>query len=208
MPMVHHAPHGLDYDPVTGAHSEMSFGILKATLPDGSSRKLLDPILRRLYPAIKAEERKKFAHPTAERHDVLLPARAPDYLRNVELLASAYHATAIDRIKDLAAIVTIQWPQVEDSAQHMTLHDAWESSRSFSRSICEDLQVAVIAIQHVPARSWGYGTPHVHLIIPARTVRPHTGFAIFKHQLTQEEEGRTYFDEAWGAWKQANQKEG
>ncbi len=191
------APPGLDYDPVCGEHESLSFGVLKAHSPDGETRTLAEPIYRRLYPAIAPKDRHPSSSPSAERYDIILPPGAPDHLSSVDGLSWAFHSMPGDRIRDLAAIVTLRWPQVEDPSASLPLHEAWERSRCFAVSISKELQAAVVAIQHVPVRSWGFGPPHVHLIIPCRTIRPRTGFATFIKRLTSEEEGRQFFDKAW-----------
>lgn len=202
MAKKHKAPPGLDYDPVTGSNSNISYGTVEAQAgPDLPRRALEDVILRRLYPTERQDAGSPWRNPTAERWDVLLPKGAPDELSDPQTLCRAYHHKAGDKIQHLATVISIRFPETEIVPPHMRLHEVWELSRGFGLHLCSKLDVAVVAVMHVPGRSWGLGAPHVHLITPCRVVRPSAGFSTFAMTLINPEEGRSLIDEEWRAYR-------
>lgn len=192
------APPGLDYDPVRGAHSDISFGIVRAIGAGGAAANLQTVIAKRLFPwGAPLGGQIDWRRASAEPWEILLPPGAPCSLWEVSALCDAYHAHDCGLIQDLAAVVTLRWPEVESLSVSLPAHEAWECSRSFAIKLTRQYSVAAVAAFHVPARAWSRGAPHAHLILPCRAIRPGTGFASFCKPLTNPAEGRQAIDDLW-----------
>ena len=63
--------------------------------------------------------------------------------------------------------------------------------------VADALTTAVAFCMHLPARSWGLGDPHAHLLIPCRVLLPGSGFGRFIPILTDPLKGRAFIDAAW-----------
>lgn len=196
---VHNPLPNLDYAPVTGEHDDISFGIVESVTRDGKLRRLEDVVARRLYPTERPTSGLPLEAITAERWEVLLPAGAADELIEPEKLCAAYHVKKGAQIQHLAGVVSIRFPGADQRPPTMRLHECWELGRSFGRYISSTLEVAVVAVLHVPGRSWGLGPPHIHLVCPSRVVRPATGFSAFVRELTDPVQGRAFVDAGWTA---------
>jgi hypothetical protein len=200
----HNPPPGLDYAPITGDDQNISYGTVEADAgPGRAARRLEDVIFPRLYPVDKPDRQTHWTRPTAEEHEVLLGKGVPDDLRDAKQLCEAYHRGAGEKIQHLATIISIRFPEAEAAPPRLMLHDVWELSRSFGIHLCNTLGVAIVACMHVPARSWGFGVPHVHLIAPCRVVRPGTGFSTFATSLIIADKGRPLVDAEWKLHRKA-----
>lgn len=200
----HNSPPGLDYAPIGGDNPDISYGTVEADAGQGKlPRRLEDVVFPRLYPVERPDPQLPWIKPTAAEHEVLLGKGVPDELRDPKRLCDAYHLGAGEKIHHLATIVSIRFPEAELAPPRLMLHDAWELSRGFGVHLCNTLGVAVVACMHVPARSWGLGVPHVHLICPCRVVRPGTGFSTFAMSLINAEQGRPLIDTQWKLHREA-----
>jgi hypothetical protein len=200
---THSAPPGIDYSPITGENPNVSYGTVEAGGGKaGPRRRLDDVVFPRLYPTERPDPSLPWADPTAEDWDVLLPRGAPDDFRDPQQLCRAYHYKAGDKIQHLATIISLRFPETEMVPAQMHLHEAWELSRGFGVHLCNMLDVAIVAVMHVPGRSWGLGPPHTHLISPCRVIRG-TGFSTFAMTLINADEGRPLIDAEWQAWREA-----
>ncbi|HCW60437.1 MAG TPA: hypothetical protein DHB48_05510, partial [Sphingobium sp.] len=187
----HNAPPGLDYDPITGEEQNISYGVVGADAGQSQPRRRLEDVIgRRLYPTDRPAVGTKWNDPTAERWDVLLPRGAPDEFRDPQRMCEAFHINDDGAIKHLAAVMTLKFPEADSIPSEMRLHEVWELSRGFGLLLALQLEVAAVAVLHVPGRHWGHGVPHCHLICPVRTVRPGSGFSTFVMPLINGEEGR------------------
>lgn len=201
----HKAPPAIDYDPVTGDHPDLSFGIVEANPQLVGQQSLNDILFKRLYPTDRpTDPGQPWEKPTAERWEVMLPRGAPDALVDPQHLAEAYHAGPSHRIRHLAAIATVRFPSVEATYPNpsMPLHDAWYIARGLAQRISLDLQVAALVVLHVPGRSWGMNAPHAHCLFPCRMIAGCSGFGRFVPTLTDPETGRAYLDRMWAEWLQ------
>lgn len=192
-------PPGLDYAPVTGVHTNISFGVVQSGQSDPPLR-LADVIAKRLFPRKPMAGVVDWGIVTAENWDILLPTGAPNELWKIAGLCEEYHANDGGFIQDLAAVITIRWPQAEALTNTLPLHEAWEHSRQFARLLVDQLSVAAVVALHVPARSWARGAPHAHLMLPCRVVRPGSGFATFCRPIANPVEGRELVDAAWSEY--------
>lgn len=194
----HNTPPGLDYEPITGAHSNVSFGVVQASSKSGETRTASSTIKRRLFPVGKPAEANDWSNPTCFRHDVLLPIGAPDEWRAPQALAAAYDDQGFS-LRDVAVVLTLRFPEVEDLPQKLKLHEAWESARAFTfERLVRVYGVAAVCVMHVPARAGRPGAPHVHILIPARVILP-SGFSMFAKPLATDD-GREVVDHAWTEW--------
>lgn len=195
-------PPGLDYCPVIGESADLSFGIIKADAPDGApQRTATGAVFRRLFPVMRPESQVgNWPQPTCYRHDVQLPPGASDDLWDAQKLVEAYDAQGFS-LRDLVVILTLRFPEVELVPQRKPLHEVWQLVQGFVwERIVREHQVAAISVMHVPARAAKPGTPHVHVMIPARKLLP-SGFGKFALQLTTED-GRELLEKEWGAWRE------
>lgn len=197
----HAAPPGLDYEPVTGACEDLSFGVVQTDPGAAHSKTAAGAIFRRLYPVLKPEDpAQPWLRPTCFRWDVLLPAGADDEWHDPQRLARAYDEQGFS-LKDLVVVITLRFPEVEVLPQAMKLHDAWETARAFTlERLVRIHNVAAVCVMHVPARAARAGAPHVHVLIPAREVLV-TGFGKFARPLATDE-GRELLDTEWAAWRE------
>lgn len=197
-------PPGCDYEPVCGEHEHISFGTIEAGR-EGKWKRLEDVIGRRWFPT---ERPTNFAEtwpaPTAHKPEVLLNKGASDHLEDVRALCAAYHSKADGEIRHLASNVTIRFPGVDVVPQELRLHEARELSRGFGLRLADALSTAVVFCMHIPARSWGVGHPHAHLLIPCRILLPGSGFGRFIPDLTDPLRGRELIDGAWRIWTEEN----
>ncbi len=200
----HNAPPGLDYSPISGDDPNISYGTVESDAGPGKPpRRLEDVVFPRLYPIDRPNQQLPWTNPTAEEGEVLLARGAPDELRDPRRLCEAYHRGAGEKIQHLATIISIRFPEAEAAPPRLMLHDAWELSRGFGLHLCRFLGVAIVACMHVPARSWGLGVPHVHLVAPCRVVRPGSGFSTFAMPLINPDEGRPLIDAEWKLYRKA-----
>lgn len=194
----HKAPPGIDYDPISGEHPEVSFGVVKAEAGAGMPRRTLaDVLFKRAFPTDKPDPAQPWPNPTARPFEVLLGRGAPDELSDPQALAQAYHRNDRGAIQDLAAVITLRHPETDDPTSGMRLHDAYSLSRTLAAWLCAEFSIATVTAFHVPGRSWGHGIPHTHLICPVRTIRPGSGFTTFVMPLINPEEGRAIIDREW-----------
>ena len=198
----HNTPPGLDYEPLTGAHTNISFGVIQASSNNGETRTASSAIFRRLFSVSRPDDAGNWSMPTCYRHDVLLPAGAPDAWSDPFTLAKAYDDQGFS-LKDLAIIVTLRFPETELVPQAMTLHEAWETARAFTLDqLVRVYHLAAVCVMHVPARAARPGAPHVHILLPARRILP-SGFGKFAKPLATDD-GREVVDQAWTEWLERN----
>ncbi|MFW2831698.1 hypothetical protein [Sphingomonas sp. ID0503] len=195
-------PPGLDYAPISGTNPNLSYGVVEAANGDEPRRTLSDVLVRRLFPTERPGAGLPWENPTCEAWDVVLPREACDGLRDPQVLSLAYHLRAGEKIQHLAAVVTLRFPEVEDPAVRMHLHEAWELSRGFAFRLTRKLEVASVVILHVPARSWGANGAHAHLVMPVRRIGSMVGFSTFVKQLINPAEGRKLIDAEWSAHRE------
>lgn len=199
----HQAPPGCDYEPICGENPNVSYGVVLAdTGEKGVQRTLTDVLFRRYYPTERpSDPHQPWTDPTADKTEVIPPRGAPNAFWDPQYLANAYHLRAEGKIRHLAAIVTIRFPEVDAVPATLMLHEAWFLATGLARRISGMLTVAVVATMHVPGRSWGLNPPHCHLIIPCRTILPGTGFSTFVKPLIEPEVGRPLIDAEWAKWR-------
>lgn len=187
-----------DYQPVSGEHDYISFGTIEAGKEE-PRRRLEDAIGRRWHPTERpADFRQPWPEPTAYKPEVLLNKGAGDHLEDVRALCAAYHSKAAgDQIVHLASNVTIRLAGIDETPQRLRVHEARELTRSFALRVADALTTAVAFCMHIPARSWGLGDPHAHLLIPCRVLLPGSGFGRFIPTLTDPLKGRAFIDAAW-----------
>lgn len=201
-PKKYKAPPNVDYDPVTGAFPNISFGVVETVDVGGRPRRLEDVVVKRLFPTERPNPFEPWPVPTAYRAEVLLPRGASDHLVDPQQLCAAFHGKPGDQIQHLAAVVTIRFPEVDEVPQRMRLHEAVELGRDFGRRLTGIYNTAVVFCMHVPATSWGIGVPHSHLCVPLRVVLPGSQFSRFVTALTDPEEGRRAIDDAYRSFLQ------
>lgn len=188
------APPGLDYDPVMGAHPNLSFGVARAEGTNGLNATRF--IAKRLFPVSAPKDwSSPWPAPTCYRHDVLLPVGASDDLVTPRRLVEAYDDQSFGDVKDLAIIVTLRFPEVDEPADPIQLHSAWETGRAFGMKLVRTYGAPTIAIMHVPARAARLGAPHIHLMLLARQLLP-SGFGKFVRPLLADD-GRDLVDGHW-----------
>jgi hypothetical protein len=129
--------------------------------------------------------------PTCHRHEVLLPATAPDLLTDPEWLMQHYERAVLH--DQPALLLAVKVSQLEAGS----LHGFWERSREFARSeFVEQRSLPVVLALHVPSLSPSRspGNTHVHVLVLARTLGEH-GFGALQqldgHKL------RTSVADAW-----------
>jgi hypothetical protein len=192
----------LDYDPICGERTDISFGIVEAAeLPTGR-RRLEDVVAKRLFPVERPSPGEPWPEPTAHRSEVLLPRGASDHLADPRQLCSAFHAKVGGQIQHLAAVLTIRFDQVDEVPQRVRLHEAIELGRGFGLRLTRFYGTAVVFCVHVPATNWGMGVPHSHLILPVRKLLPGSGFSTFIKALIDPEVSRPTIDAEWASWLQ------
>ncbi len=107
---------------------------------------------------------------TAHRHEVLLPAHAGDHLLDPRNLIELAERSQLADAKAQAAYITL-------TSAPVALHAQYEVARLLGRWLVERFDIAVLLVQHVPARSGGSAAPHVHMIIPGpRVLTPYSLF--------------------------------
>ena len=197
-------PPGLDYRPVTGETENLSFGVIQADAESGGTMNTAEgAVFKRMYPILRPDDPKApWLAPTCFMHSVQLPSGASDELWSAQRLARAYDEQGFS-LRDVIIIVTLRFPEAETVPQVLRLHEAWRMSQEFVQSrIVSVHRVAAISIMHVPARAARTGSPHVHVMIPAREVLP-SGFGQFARPLGVDE-GREVMDREWAAWRKEN----
>ncbi len=110
---------------------------------------------------------------TAHRAEVLLPAGADDRLACPRALFEAVDAEHPADGKALLAYATLTWrPQ--------RLHRQWELGRTLAQEWTREHGVAVLLVQHVPARVASGNDPHLHLMVAGpRRIEPWGGFGSY-----------------------------
>ena len=110
---------------------------------------------------------------TAHRAEVLLPTGADDRLGCPQTLFEAVDAEHPTNGKALLAYATLTWrPQ--------RLHRQWELGRTLAQEWTREHGVAVLLVQHVPARMASGNDPHLHLMVAGpRRIEPWGGFGSY-----------------------------
>lgn len=197
-------PPGLDYLPVIGATDNLSFGIVQAEPVGGGAQVTAESaVFKRMYPVLRPEDPKAaWINPTCFMHSVQLPPGASDELWSAQRLARAYDEQGY-QLRDVIVIVTLRFPEAEVIPPALRLHEAWQTSQDFVRQrIVSEHGVAAISVMHVPARAARPGSPHVHVMVPARELLP-SGFGKFARPLGTDE-GRAIMDFEWASWRREN----
>ena len=197
-------PPGLDYRPVSGVTENLSFGIIQADSEKGDIPNTAEgAVFKRMFPIMKPDDPKApWIDPSCFLHSVQLPPGASDALWDAQRLARAYDEQGFT-LRDILVIVTLRFPEAETVPQLLRLHEAWRISQEFVWSrIVSEHRVAAISVMHVPARAARPGSPHVHILVPARELLP-TGFSKFARPLGTDE-GRDLMDQEWAAWRKEN----
>lgn len=199
MGKVHAPPPGLDYAPVSGEVENVSFGVAQATDAAGDTMTAEEFIGKRLFPVNRPEDlTQAWPKPTCEKSDVILPRGAADHLWHPQDLARAYDRHTFNVIRDIAVILTLRFPEIEEVPQTSKLHEAWELARNFAyERLAMERSLAVVAVMHVPSRNARPGFPHVHLIAPARVLLP-SGFGKFARSIAVPE-GRAVLEQEWAS---------
>ncbi|MEN3973381.1 hypothetical protein WJS89_11950 [Sphingomicrobium sp. XHP0235] len=100
---------------------------------------------------------------TAERVEVLLPDDAPDLLIDPDLLVSTFEASYPKGETLAFAQVTMQF------ADAPNLHSSFEKARAWCRQeFCDERQLPVLLVLHVPFRLGSANPPHVHAMVLSR----------------------------------------
>lgn len=196
------APPRLDYDPITGVHQNLSFGVVQSGNAANGINSAEGTAFRRLFPILKPDDPSlPWDRPTCFKHDVLLPSGASDEYWEAQALTRAYDQQGFS-LTDLVVVITLRFPEVEASPPLLRLHEAWETARQFTlERLVRQFGVAAICILHVPARAARPGAPHVHVLVPARELLP-SGFGMFAKPLASDD-GRQILDEQWSSWLEA-----
>lgn len=192
---------GLDYSPVVGEDENLSFGVTQAD-PQAKVPMCAEAVVfRRLFPVQRPDlYAVPWRNPTCEKLDVLLPPGASEVLMDAQLLCRTYDQQCFANIRDLVIMINLRFPEVDQVAGGMRLHEAWELARGFAmKSLVEERGLAVVQVLHVPARAARPGPAHVHLLAPARALLP-SGFGHFARPLASDE-GRALMDAEWAAWR-------
>ena len=117
---------------------------------------------------------------TAHRAEVLLPAHADDRLLDPRVLCEAAETEHPPTGEALATYVTLTWTPAR-------LHLQYEVGRAIARWLTDEFGVAVLLVQHVPARNGGTAQPHIHLIVPGpRRIMPWGGFGDYVKPLCRD----------------------
>lgn len=129
--------------------------------------------------------------PTAARHDVLLPALAPDLMRDPRRLFETFEEQAVVRQDDLAVTIKLTFDNT------LALHSCWERARAFARThlvVAHGLPTLIVL--HVPSCSGMRqpSAPHIHLVTLSRTLDAH-GFGAFCR--IARDEAHPVLAEAW-----------
>ncbi|MDR6852690.1 hypothetical protein J2Y54_002210 [Sphingomonas sp. BE123] len=101
---------------------------------------------------------------SCHRHELLIPPRATDMLRDLSTILQRYEGQRIPDTRDLMILFTVRF---ETGG---TFHSQFEIARSFAwTKLCVERAVPLVLVQHQPGLS-GYagGKPHCHLLIFAR----------------------------------------
>lgn len=109
----------------------------------------------------------------AHRADVVLPRCADDRLGDLRSLFEAVDAEHPADGKALLTYLTLTW-------RPDRLHRQWELGRQMAVEFARDHHVAVLIVQHVPARAARSNDPHLHLLVAGpRRVEPWAGFGSY-----------------------------
>ncbi|WP_187335981.1 hypothetical protein [Novosphingopyxis iocasae] len=118
--------------------------------------------------------------PTAHRVEVLLPAHADDALCDPKTLIGRAEAELPNDPKGLATYVTL-------TCAPDRLHSQFEVARQVARDLVDRFEVAVLMVQHVPAKAANANAPHCHLVIPGpRRLTAWSGFGSYVTQLSSD----------------------
>jgi len=155
-------PSGLDFVPVEGGASNLTFGVVRRQIGTGPTQTVHQTILRRLSPGRAAQITDPWL-PNCYRHDVLLPPKAPDECHDPQALCNLYEGQAFDKIKDLVVMATLRFHSPD------RLHNEWEAIRAFAyERLCKERHLAVVAAMHLPVLIGSTNPPHIHLMALAR----------------------------------------
>lgn len=125
----------------------------------------------------------------AWKSELLLPAGAPDILDEPRLLFERVDATIpAQGRRDLALVMTFWTPSTP------TLHQAWETVRSFVRAkLVDGRGLPALVVQHAPHLAGQTTPPHIHAVVSARQLT-------FDLGAFAELEGDTAQLELWEEW--------
>jgi hypothetical protein len=173
------APQGLDFVPVEGGAVNLTFGVVRRQIGAGPSQTVGQTVKRRLCIGDKSPADAPWV-PNCHRWDVLLPANAPESCADPKTLCDRYEKQAFPTIKDLVVMATLRFPDPD------RLHQSWEKTRAFARErLCEERNIAVIMAMHLPISIGSTNPPHVHLMMPARSLHSY-GFGEFVRPLATD----------------------
>ena len=117
---------------------------------------------------------------SAHRFEVLLPVYAEDALRDPEVLIGRAEAELPNDPKGLATYITL-------TSNPDRLHVQFEVARQVARGLVDRFAVAVLIVQHVPAKAANANPPHCHLVIPGpRRLMPWSGFGAYVPKLSSD----------------------
>jgi hypothetical protein len=184
-----------DYAPITGARSEISFGVVRNPAPDGKPMTAIQAVFKRLYPVTKPlDPTAPWVRPSCERYDVLLPRGAPDHLMDVQTLCRSYDEASFGTIRDILSNVTVRFPESECLKSPLRLSEIWEIGRSYFLDLARTHQTPIVICLHVPGRAARVGPPHLHGLAMGRTCVP-SSWSTFSRLAADE--ARNIIDESW-----------
>lgn len=112
--------------------------------------------------------------PNCYANETLLPPDASDLLEAPAALIGRYEEQVLEQQTDLMCITTLRF----DAA--MPCHRAWRLGVGFAYGALSCRRnLAVIAVQHVPARALRENKQHIHLIYPSRKLLHGSQFGAF-----------------------------
>lgn len=146
-----------DYTPEAGplpAGLDMSHGIIRS-IYSGRSTTVGEAIVRRLAPH-------RNGGITAYDQELLLPASAPDTLRELHVLVALYEQQLLPAQEDLLGITTVRFDHA------LPCHRQWELARAWAHSSFTARGLAVELVHHVPGLAGRKHKPHLHALWPVR----------------------------------------
>jgi hypothetical protein len=148
-----------DYTPESGPVPkgiDLTHGIIRSTY-NGRNTTVGEAIVRRLSPHRNGKI-------TAYDQELLLPASAPDTLRELHVLVALYEQQLLPEQKDLLGITTVRFDHA------LPAHRQWELARVWAHASFTARGLPVELVHHIPGLSGRKHKPHLHALWPVRVL--------------------------------------
>lgn len=176
-----------------GSYPNFTWGVLRRKFgPDGRENTAEEFGRLKLHPVNPPAAGAAWRSPC--RWMVLLPEDASDSLWDPQRLLASFDANAVPWVPEILAYITVRF-------ESPRLHVVWDRVQRWARESLVSRGLPVVGVLHVPAEVGSPNLPHIHLLVPVRTLgATGHGWGVYDQEMSHDE-GQEL---TWRSWTEFN----